>query len=321
VRRLALVFVGLLAGFLLLEAALQLAAAVLVARQPTRRHVWNTDGRRMLVVGDSNTYGLWVEPEQAYPAVFEKGWNLLADPDERVDVDVFARPGMNSAQAVELVDAALGAHRPDVLVLMIGANDFWSASGADLRWWEHSRVVRLLDMLWTYATRGILVPLDLPERVDVGGRDIELEFVGSGSVRPDQHRTTLGNLRTIVTTARAAGTDVVLLTYPADDDVYGNMNQVIRRFARDLNVSLLDVGRELRRRCRDMRRDGACQGPNCGPPVLPFAGTHSRCGFLFPDGHPTAAGHAVAAQKLIDGYHRIRAEARAAIGNPPRQGP
>ena len=50
----------------------------------------------MLALGDSNTYGLWVEPAESYPAVFERRWN--ADPARRpIEVLNLGFPGTNAS--------------------------------------------------------------------------------------------------------------------------------------------------------------------------------------------------------------------------------
>ena len=79
--RLALVVVGLVLA-LLLEAGLQIGAAYVRVTGRAVSTQWTTRGGRMLCLGDSNTYGIWVDGRQAYPAVLQQLWNERA-PSQR----------------------------------------------------------------------------------------------------------------------------------------------------------------------------------------------------------------------------------------------
>src|SRR5437016_3716125 len=95
--RLALVAAGTLAGLVLLELALQLGALYNTRtgrRDPTTLIAGR---RRILTLGDSNTYGLYVPPQAAYPRVLERLWNAHR-PDDPIEVLNFAFPGMNSSR-------------------------------------------------------------------------------------------------------------------------------------------------------------------------------------------------------------------------------
>jgi hypothetical protein len=80
-----------------------------------------------------------------------------------------------------------------------------------------------------------------------------------------------------LTDTAAAGATRWLLTYPAEDPIYGRGNQVLRRVAAATATNLVDAGAEFRARCPS-----------------------SDCRDLFfPDHHPTAEGHALVADLLI----------------------
>ena len=84
------------------------------------------------------------------------------------------------------------------------------------------------------------------------------------------------NLQAMITDARTAGIDPVLLTYPSDWELYGEVNGVIREIAAITQTRLLDLGAEFR-------------------VVCPTA----QCPEVFlPDQHPTAVGHRLAAEML-----------------------
>src|SRR5205085_2121223 len=79
----------------------------------------------ILTLGDSNTYGLYVPAEDAYPRVLERLWNAHR-PDEPIEVLDFAFPGMNSSRLRRLFPGLVEAVRPDLVLVMIGANDVWT---------------------------------------------------------------------------------------------------------------------------------------------------------------------------------------------------
>jgi len=311
--RLLLLLGGLVAGFLLLEAALQAVAVVRRSGEDAAPITWRGDGTRVLAVGDSNTYGIYAERDQTYPAVFEARWNLLGG--RRVDVLNLGRPGMNSTQAKALVDATLGELRPEVVFLMIGANDFWTPTASEVPLWGRSRVVRLLTMAWRALTRAAVIEPATAQRITVGDHTVEIG--GTGYVAPvrDWEEILLANVRAISDATRAAGVRLVLLTYPADDDVYGTTNRRIRRLARETGVPLIDVGLALRRRCPTVKTPlPDCEGFDCWTQVPAFSGVHERCGLLLPDGHPTVEGYAAVAQTVVDGWTRLHAGDTAARG-------
>jgi lysophospholipase L1-like esterase len=73
-------------------------------------------GATVLALGDSLTYGTGATAETAYPAVLAglTGWQV-------VNAGV---PGHVSAQALERAPALLAEHRPALVLLGIGGNDF-----------------------------------------------------------------------------------------------------------------------------------------------------------------------------------------------------
>ena len=73
-------------------------------------------GSTVLALGDSLTYGTGAAPEAAYPAVLAglTGWNV-------VNAGV---PGDTSAQALARLPALLAEHRPKLVIVSIGGNDF-----------------------------------------------------------------------------------------------------------------------------------------------------------------------------------------------------
>jgi lysophospholipase L1-like esterase len=115
-RRAALVVFGLILGFAALEGLLQLGALAVRARG---------GAARLVALGDSNTYGLYVGKENAYPRLLETGWNGQEN-GRRLEVLNLGYPGNNSSVLRNRFRAVLADYRPDAVLIQIGVNDFWS---------------------------------------------------------------------------------------------------------------------------------------------------------------------------------------------------
>jgi len=121
----ALVLFGLLASLLALEVGLRTAGAVL--RSAGRRDAVQVESgdRVVLCVGDSHTYGAPLPREDAYPVQLQERLAQLA-PDASWRVINRGIPGMNSAQVAALLEGWLRSDRPQVVVVWIGANNWWN---------------------------------------------------------------------------------------------------------------------------------------------------------------------------------------------------
>lgn len=298
IQRGVLVVLGLVAGLVLLEVVLQLGARYHAAGGVGSR--WSTGGRRILTVGDSNTYGLYVDPGQAYPKVFERLWNAT-HPTDPIEVMNLGYPGMNSSKLRRALPRMLTTFRPDLVTVMVGVNDLWTVPEpvGDERptltdhLWRYSRVYRLLFMI----RRSLAAPtLSLvPEKLDrleghgiarYGHEALDLDYraVGPDTVLSPSRPDLEANLQAMISIARRAGSTLVLVTYPAENGVYyAGPNRVMRQVAVRSGAPLVDVGPSFLPDC--------AQGP---------------CAELFPDAHPTAKGHLLAAKILVHALDRAR---------------
>jgi GDSL-like Lipase/Acylhydrolase family len=315
--RIGLILLGLLLSLAAVEGLLQVGA--LIVRWTVREEASTRLGSdpRVLFLGDSNTYGLYVEKAQAYPFVFEAEWNARKDVPP-VQVINLAFPGTNSSQVRHLVRPVLREIEPTAVVVMVGANDFWtlpssssavehSAEGAEEETlshelWRRVRIFRLLVML-RQALSAKRLEIDwkssgpLPSRPGaeipdaarassrVGDLAIELGWKKvpeeDRQSRPSFEGPLRRNLIEIVGEILRSGAEPILATYPWDLGVYAPVNRVIRETAEATRCRCVDFALVFRQLC-----------------------PRKECSFFFADGHPTVAGHAqvgrILARKLRD---------------------
>jgi lysophospholipase L1-like esterase len=81
---------------------------------------------RILIIGDSNEYGLGVELEEAYPKVLEKIINERCK--GRYEVISAAVPGYDLRQKIELLRVKGIKYSPDIVILGIGFDDLTNSS-------------------------------------------------------------------------------------------------------------------------------------------------------------------------------------------------
>jgi hypothetical protein len=311
--RVALVAFGLAVGLVVAEAGFQLGAALRVDDGPLTAPLG--EGRpRMLTIGDSNTYGIYLEDRgtAAYPVRFEALWN--ADPQRQpITVLNVGYPGRNSSKARNALPAMLETIRPRVVTLMIGANDFWTvpeeladtAERSRSPWsgmLRRSRVYRLLYMLWRSlgTDEQTLTVSDVRSqpgeryrwragKARFGEETFDLGWAGREEVVLDWKNRMADqgwreplrdNLLAMIRVVRRTGAEPVLATYPSDDLgwFYGQANPVIRTVAKLSSTQLVDLAERFRPLCPEWK----C--PN----------------LLLPDHHMALGGHELAARTLLE---------------------
>ncbi len=308
--RVPLVLLGCVLALLLTEALLQAGALVLRLTRDDPAASARTGARRILCLGDSNTYGIRLEhrSRDAYPAQLESLWNE-AHPQRPVEVFNAGVPGTSSSQVLRNLPAMIDAFEPDWLIVMVGVNDYWSAPvptdpeteeewGAFLR--RHSRLVRLVLLLRRRFDRAELeVGMLEGEGTDAGagfvrfgdrefslGRrpDAGLQEAKAGPGRTERRAFEAGvgralaeNLGGVLAVARSRDVELVLMTYPSSSRAYGAANAALRAAAAGIGARLLDLEQRFRPLCR---------APGCPE-------------WLYPDQHPRAAGYRVVAESLV----------------------
>ena len=294
-----------IASVLLLELLLQ-AAALLV--QENTRHVearWLTGHSRILAVGDSNTYGLYLEARDSWPMQLEQQWNV-AQTANPVEVLNLGYPGTNSFRVRDNLPDLLDKLAPDLVLIMVGFNDFWTPLEqvkpdvwqSPLVWLKvHSRICRAYVM-WqrerivqddiTFGSPRPSEKIDVQKFMDPTNIDKHLLRMGGESFylgtlqgEPAKNMKALEeNLTAMVAAARMRGADVVFLTYPSNWGFYPNASKWIRSAAQRNTVDLIDITPSFIALCKD------------GPKSCPE--------YLFEDGHATAKGNALVAEKVRD---------------------
>lgn len=272
---LALVVFGCVLALLLLEALLQAGSAYTAATRHEQVAESPRTGLRIVTLGDSNTYGLFVEREQAYPQRLEARWNEAATQtgtQPRIEVVNLGYPGMNSSVLRNRFLDLLRIHRPAVVTIMVGVNDMWTVAepagldAAEGLWDPAKRASRVYQLFFLLRYGRGYVP------------GLEMQGRWAPATRPptDWEPQLRQNLRLVVQQAQAAGVQVILLTYPASSMLYEAANRILREMASTLRVPLIDLTRSF---------GTGCAG---GQP----------CALLFADEHPTVQGHELAASRI-----------------------
>lgn len=290
---------------LLLELLLQ--GAALLIKENTR-HVearWLTGHSRILAVGDSNTYGLYLEAADSWPMQLEKQWNGV-QASTPVEVLNLGYPGTNSFRVRENLSDLLDKLAPDIVLIMVGFNDFWTPLEqikpdvwqSPLVWLKvHSRICRAYVM-WqrerivqddiAFGSPRPSEKFDVQKFMDPTNTDKHLLRMGGESFylgtlqgEPAKNMKALAdNLSAMINVARIRGAHVVLLTYPSNWGFYPNASKWIRKAAKDNAVDMIDITPYF--------------------VVLCPGGPQSCPEYLFEDGHATAKGNALVAEKVRD---------------------
>jgi lysophospholipase L1-like esterase len=287
--RAALILLGLVLALAVLEAGLQASSWLLRSTTERPEARWSAGSLRVLCLGDSNTFGLHLERDQAYPRQLEVLWNDSMSPPT-LDVVNFGYPGTNSSTLLRDIDTILDTFMPSIVVMLVGVNDYWTGpvevTDKPVAFWKRSRLYRLYLILRAAPKGASIEPVLDPEqtmeshrdRLRVGDREFDVGRV-PGTPESLANRSPLEhNLRLIVERAHERGVEVYLMTYPARARVYRAANEIIRSFAIRSNTPLVDLEAVFMKPCP----------------------TESCPEFLFEDDHLNAAGYAIVAEAVRD---------------------
>jgi lysophospholipase L1-like esterase len=293
-KKLALIPLGVIAALLVLEGGLQVAALALRATGRQLSTEWLSSGRRILCLGDSNTYGLYLRDRSlAYPQQLERLWNEHGN-GARIEVLNLGYPGTNSSHLRRDLPRMLESIHPDVVIVMVGANDYWTAAvpltgpaplfariGQFIE--QHSRVYQLAYMVHrALENRRIEIVRGPLENGSSSGviRYGDIEFpVGytRAAPGPGLDARLLENLGAVAELSRAFGAELIFMTYPSRMWNYGDAGRLIRQAAADSGTRLVDLAAVF---------DPVCPREPCAE-------------WLYEDHHPTAQGYQLVAETLV----------------------
>jgi lysophospholipase L1-like esterase len=156
-RKLVMLLAVALAAVALAEAGLRLAGHIYLRRLYTsaRDATVPKDALNVVCLGESSTAGLWVEPENSYPAQLEAGLRALHG--ERVHVIVPPHVGQNTSQMANRVADYMALYRPRLVVVMAGYNNEWSLAESNLGRFLKARSVEALRARLLIALDGVRV--------------------------------------------------------------------------------------------------------------------------------------------------------------------
>jgi lysophospholipase L1-like esterase len=150
------VLIWILVSLIALEVLLQIGAWVVKENTWRAKTHWLTGNIRVLALGDSNTYGLYLPAEESYPSQLEKKWNAQ-HPELPIEMINLGYPGTNSFRLLANLPEILDTFKPNLVLLMIGFNDFWTPGETppvtrELSWIEkiqyRSRIYKLGYMIF-----------------------------------------------------------------------------------------------------------------------------------------------------------------------------
>jgi lysophospholipase L1-like esterase len=219
---------------------------------------------RILCVGDSSTYGLGASDRErlGYPGQLQRmlsGAN--ATPVQVVNLGL---PGINSSQALAVLESNLGRYRPQLVIVLAGVNDPWNTTGSRILMFYPAGFFRALALRARYYVENLrlfrfvkLTLLHRPNRFDaetVAGNDERMP--DRREQRDALYRELKENFASMRRAAEREGASILFLEYHADG--WSNPEVEIHRIYRELGlpfVPLHDFFRELDRRREPIRSE------------------------------------------------------------------
>jgi lysophospholipase L1-like esterase len=199
--------------------------------------------KRVLVVGDSYTWGYAVAEDEAYPQVTER---MLAGRG-RADIEVIngGIPDYNSRQERQLLGQLMAIYRPDAVVLAYVVNDAEPSTAMPTppeEVYRHSRSWFLTEVA-ERLNRKVFRRRVLPSAKDNVGSNY-LDGFEDGSVKWRDSRQAVREMRDL---AAAAGSSFEILMMPdftqdfGDGYALGTIHDAVARWGRELDIPVVDL--------------------------------------------------------------------------------
>ena len=232
--------------------------------------------KRVLVMGDSYTWGYAVAEEEAYPQAAERLLKERGRPD--IEVINGGIPDYNSRQERQLLAQLMPIYQPDAVFLAYVVNDAEPCTAMPVppeETYRHSRSWFLAD--WAdHLNRHVFRRRLLPSAKDNVGSSY-LDGFEEGSVKWRDSREAIREMRDLSAAAGIPFTVLILPDVTQDlDDRYAwrTIHDAVARWGRELNIPTFDILNEFRGRDHQTL-------------VVPW------------DGHPNAEAHVQIATFLI----------------------
>lgn len=248
--------------------------------------------RRVLVMGDSYTFGYAVAEEEAYPQVAERLLQERGHPD--IEVVNAGVPDYNSRQERQLLERLLPIYEPDIVVLGYVMNDAEPSTALPTPPDETFRHTRswFLAELAEILNRHVFKRRVLETRKDT----VSTAYLDGFAERSPKWRDSKQAIREMRDRCAAAGIPLVVLILPDFtqdfDDRYGfqKIHDAVASWGRELDVPVFDLLKNFR-------------GEDHQALLVPW------------DGHPNAEAHRRIAEFLAD---RILDDPKLAAGAAAR---
>lgn len=348
-RRLVSALIMAVVTAVMLEAVLQMVAWIV--KQNRHVELARTDERALtvLTLGDSNTYGVFVEKSESWPARLQV---LLSAATINARVVNMGWPGTNSTVLNWQLEQAIQQAKPDLILVEIGANDSWSRPVfrekiSIIQYVQlYSRVYRLwrlghfnfqnrndADLRFRHASdvqgdekRSLsktFNPRDPDQLASASLQPVDTE--GGGSLMLGINTIIDGdtvNLKSsgfesllhysmagIIQQATAHQVPVIFLNYGSNAGIYQQSNRAIKRAQELTGATVIDVR-------LDRLLNNHCHGYESAPDCKRW---------FFPDDHPSAEGYQYIAQavatflierQLLTSHNRSADNVRSAAQYP-----
>lgn len=206
------------------------------------------DVYRIIVIGDSVTFGWLQRQNEIYPEILEQRLNETAPTGRRYEVYNLGVGGYNAAQELELLRSKGMAYHPDLILVGYCSND--NQIGYDAGLWRH------FTRTWsrTYDFAKLRWMLWRESRADKSL--VQRSYEGMASL------------------AKEAGVPLVTVVFPDKNDAGGIHAETQTRLLEGLGIDVLNLH-----------------------PAFTEAGMDALLADMI---HPTTAGHALAADKILE---------------------
>ena len=91
----------------------------------------NSENINIVCLGESSTAGIWVKPEDTYPAQLQKILRKYYSNDA-IHLIVPPHVGQNTSQVANRIDHYIDLYKPNLFILMLGYNNGWSLAESNL---------------------------------------------------------------------------------------------------------------------------------------------------------------------------------------------